>query len=354
MRSPAVASRAIAIAAVAVAFAFARDASATPSAKLVYVRSEGASACPDETALRRAVASRIGYDPFFPTATKTVIAQVTRSKAGYRGKVQIVGDDGLVRGERELGTRGDDCSELISAMALAVSIALDDLDDARAAGANGDDASPARASDAPGSDSTSAAAPPSSVASSAAPAAAAGAPNADADAAPATTTAPRRFGVAASVGPVVSVGTAPGPAVGGAVAATVYYTWIAARLDVRADLPAAGDLSGGGRVSTRSVLGTAALCVRGDLPFACAGGGLGSFSTTTTSIAQPASDSALLGEVLAIAGADVALSRQLFVEPYAEIALVLTRHRVFVDGTEGYRLPAAAGTAGIHLGWHFL
>jgi hypothetical protein len=153
---------------------------------------------------------------------------------------------------------------------------------------------------------------------------------------------------------VVSIGTAPAPAVGGAVAATVHYTWIAARFDVRADLPAGGDLSGGGRISTSSLLGTAALCVRGELPFACVGGGVGSFSTTTTSIAQPASDSALLGEALAVLGADVALSRQLFVEPYAEIALVLTRHRVFVDEIEGYRLPAVAGTAGIHLGWRFL
>ena len=104
---------------------------ATPSAKLVYVREPAASACPGESDLRKAVATRIGYDPFFPSASKTVIAQISRAPTGYRGKVQIVGDDGNLRGTRDLSTRGDDCSELLSALALAISIALDDLDDGK-------------------------------------------------------------------------------------------------------------------------------------------------------------------------------------------------------------------------------
>ena len=81
---------------------WAKESRATPSAKLVYVREAGTSACPAESDLRKAVASRIGYDPFFPTASKTVIAQISRAPTGYRGKVQIVGDDGNVRGSRDL------------------------------------------------------------------------------------------------------------------------------------------------------------------------------------------------------------------------------------------------------------
>src|SRR6188472_4541113 len=79
---------------------------ASPSAKLVYVRGTGAETCPEEADLRRAVATRIGYDPFFPVAQKTVIAQVSKVSAGYRARVQIVAEDGTVRGERELGTKG--------------------------------------------------------------------------------------------------------------------------------------------------------------------------------------------------------------------------------------------------------
>jgi hypothetical protein len=43
-----------------------RWAYATPSARLVYSRGHGAESCPDEHALREAVAARVGYDPFFP------------------------------------------------------------------------------------------------------------------------------------------------------------------------------------------------------------------------------------------------------------------------------------------------
>src|SRR5688500_224004 len=96
---------------------------ASPSAKLVYVRGGGAETCPDEGELRRAVASRIGYDPFFPVAQKTVIAQVSKAPQGYRARVQIVAEDGTVRGERELGTKGQDCGERVGAIALAISVA---------------------------------------------------------------------------------------------------------------------------------------------------------------------------------------------------------------------------------------
>jgi hypothetical protein len=322
----------------------ARQAHATPSAKLVYVRGPETAACPDESQLRRAVATRIGYDPFFATASKTVIAQISRVKTGYRGKIQIIGDDGVIRGERELATRGDDCSELISALALAVSIALDDLDDGAPAPAP---AATAPAFTAPDAVAPTADAAPPAVVSSAADDGARAAP-------PPLPSSASRLGVAVSAGPVVSLGAAPGPSVGGAVAATLRYGWAALRVDLRADLPASGDLGGGGRVTASSLVGTAALCVRADVPFVCAGGGLGSFATTTESISAPASDHALLLQVLAVAGADVSLSRQLFVEPFAQLGVVLTRHRVFVDGIEAYRLPAVAATAGIHLGWRFL
>src|SRR5262245_35159385 len=107
----------------------ARIAGASPSAKLVYVRGTGAEACPGEAELRKDVATRLGYDPFFPVAQKTVVAQVSKVAGGYRGRVQIVADDGKLRGERELATKGQDCRELVHALALAVSVALDDLDE---------------------------------------------------------------------------------------------------------------------------------------------------------------------------------------------------------------------------------
>jgi hypothetical protein len=306
----------------------------------VYVREAGASACPAESDLRKAVASRIGYDPFFPTASKTVIAQISRGASGYRGKVQIVGDDGLLRGSRDLSTRGDDCSELLSALALAISIALDDLDDGK-----------------PPPPPDEATAPPPAPAPAEAPAIAPVAPpppEPRRDAAPSATVAGARVGFLASAGPTASFGFAPSPSIGASLAATLRYSKLAARLGLRADLPASGDLTGGGSVSASSVLATASACVRGDVPFVCAGGGIGSFATTTSGLHAPASDTALLATLVLSGGVDLPVWRDLYIEPFVEGGLVLTRHRVAVDGVEGYRLPGFAGTGGIHLGWRFL
>ena len=330
---------AVALVSVLAITTWAKESLATPSAKLVYVRGTGTSACPAESDLRKAVASRIGYDPFFPTASKTVIAQISKAPTGYRGKVQIVGDDGNLRGSRDLSTRGDDCSELLSALALAISIALDDLDDGKPPPA-------------PDESSAQPAAPATPAAPEAAPVAPSR-PQPPRDAPQATPTTTTRLAFLASAGPTASFGFAPSPSIGASLAATLRYSRLAARLGVRADLPASGRLTGGGSVGASSVLATASVCVRGDAPFVCAGGGFGSFATTTSGLQAPASDTALLATLLVSGGVDVPLGRDLYLEPFVEGGLMLTRHRVVVDGAEGYRLPGFAGTAGIHLGWRF-
>ena len=309
----------------------------------------GTNACPAESDLRKAVASRIGYDPFFPTASKTVIAQISRVPSGYRGKVQIVDDDGNALGSRDLSTRGDDCSELLSALALAISIALDDLDDGKPPPAPAGEGAAVTAPVAPVG-----IAPIAAPEAAAAPRASATPPPNDAarDASSAQPT-PRRLAFIASAGPTTSFGFAPAASLGASLAATLRYSLVAARLGLRADLPASGGLTGGGTVSARTVLATASACLRDDLPFVC-GVGLGSFATTTSGIPTTGSDTALLATVLASAGVDIPVWRQLYVEPVVEGDLLLTRHRVVVDGVEGYRMPGFAGTAAIHLGWRFL
>ncbi|MGA2449586.1 MAG: hypothetical protein ABTD50_12960 [Polyangiaceae bacterium] len=101
------------------------SAFASPSAHLVYSRTTEAAACPDESTLRKAVAARFGYDPFFPQAQQTVLVLVGREHGAFIGRVQLVDEQGFVRGTREMISRGEGCSELFSAVALAISIALD-------------------------------------------------------------------------------------------------------------------------------------------------------------------------------------------------------------------------------------
>ncbi|MEO6602920.1 MAG: hypothetical protein ABIQ16_23750, partial [Polyangiaceae bacterium] len=45
---------------------------AFPTSRLVYARGPGAEQCPEQSVVRAAVASRLGYDPFFPSSDKTI------------------------------------------------------------------------------------------------------------------------------------------------------------------------------------------------------------------------------------------------------------------------------------------
>jgi hypothetical protein len=78
------------------------DAAASPSARLVYARAPEATACPDEAALRRAVGSRFGYDPVYAWANKTVVVQIWRDHLRFAARVQLVDDEGVSHGSREI------------------------------------------------------------------------------------------------------------------------------------------------------------------------------------------------------------------------------------------------------------
>ena len=105
------------------AAAFSTSARATPSSRLIYSRTPEASSCPSESALRKAVAKRFGYDPFFPWAKQTVVVQILRARTRYIARVQLLDEEGIAHGMRELSSNQGECSEIFEAAALAVSIA---------------------------------------------------------------------------------------------------------------------------------------------------------------------------------------------------------------------------------------
>jgi hypothetical protein len=98
---------------------------ATPSSRLTYERGIGAELCPDESTLRRAVEQRLGYDPFFPWADRTMVARIRADATGLHGTVELLDAAGLVQGSRELSAPAPECAELVAGMALAISIAID-------------------------------------------------------------------------------------------------------------------------------------------------------------------------------------------------------------------------------------
>src|SRR3954454_23345909 len=89
------------------AMAIARDAVGAPTSKLTYVRGPGSEACPSESELRSAVAKRVGYDPFFPFAPRTVVAQIERVGRGFRAQIRIVEESGSLVGDRVVGPMSD-------------------------------------------------------------------------------------------------------------------------------------------------------------------------------------------------------------------------------------------------------
>jgi hypothetical protein len=153
---------------------------------------------------------------------------------------------------------------------------------------------------------------------------------------------------------VVSTGTAPSAAVGASLAATLGYGILGLRLDLRGELPASGAIVPNGLVSTNTIVGALSGCVRGTVPFGCVGAGYGVLASKTEGITRPASDSGAVVVLLATAGADFALGRVLYLEPFVEGALNLTPNRIEVDGSGVFSLPVVAGTLGLHLGGHFL
>ena len=93
--------------------------------RLEYARSDRAASCPDQSALKAAVVKRLGYDPFFPAARQTIVVEITNVESGLRAQLHLIDENGIIRGSRELRESSEHCDELVAALALAISIALD-------------------------------------------------------------------------------------------------------------------------------------------------------------------------------------------------------------------------------------
>jgi hypothetical protein len=116
---------ALTLSSVLAASAYAR-AETSPTARLVYVRGQGADTCADEETLKAAVAARLGYDPFRPFVQNTLFAEVHREKGRFVGSVKMVDASGFERGARRLEEGdGSGCDEITATMALTMSIAID-------------------------------------------------------------------------------------------------------------------------------------------------------------------------------------------------------------------------------------
>jgi hypothetical protein len=312
----------------------ASSARAGVAARLAYARSAAASSCPDESALRSAVAARVGYDPFFPWAKRTFVVQVWRDRGRYMARLQIIDEHGFTHGTRELSSNERDCTELFDTAALAISIAVDELpkDESRPP----TDDIPAS----PLADTGSATPPPSSAPVP---------PTESASPAEPPRLPPGEHPHAAlGLDAVGSVGTAPTPTVG--VAASVGARWPTAStsLELRADAPASAESSAGtGRVMASSYDAAVVPCAHYGAAFLCAVGVLGLLHAKGSGVSTPRAASTFVVAAGGRVGLQWPLSRGLSLLARLDLLVDLRRATFVLDGDNAWTAPIVAGVAGV-------
>jgi len=300
---------------------------ASPTARLTYVRSIDSASCPDEAALRRAVAARFGYDPFFPWAKKTVVVHIGHEASHFVAHVELVDESGLTRGTRDLHAADDDCTQIFDATALAISIALDAF-----ATSPAEAPSPVTPQENPPAPPTPFAAPHA---------------NPPAPAAPETLApVPDRSRSPAVVGVDVlgAVGAAPGPSAG--LGAFVAARMAAASIELRLHGDASAPIAVGpvGRVETFRFAATIAPCARFGPVTACAVAEVGWLQAWGSDLAVVRSETMPLVAAGARVGVALPVSDALSVRIYVESVFDLDRANFELDYYDRWTAPLVEGT----------
>jgi hypothetical protein len=304
-----------------------RDAIASPAARLVYARSVDASSCPDEVALRNAVAARLGYDPFFPWARQTVVVQVWREGGRYRARLQLVDDAGLAHGTRGLSSEQKTCAELFDAAALAISIAMDSLPKTEPAS---DPQPPAPASPVP---------VPADIPTPPSPAPPEAPPEPPAEKVP--------LRVRIGIDGLASLGFEPALSEGLALSAGVRAGALSGDLEVRVDASAsASSTSGPGEVAARAVQAAAVPCDHvGELSL-CAVAAVGVLDASSAGITDPRTASAVFVAAGPRVGFEWPLSRVFSLRVHLDALFDLRRPTLEIGGAPAWAAPIVAGTVG--------
>ena len=140
--------RALTVGAVLAGSLASRAAGAVPTARLVMVQEAALTGCVDEAELARMVVARLSYDPFSMSADATLLVRVAQQKTALTGSVEVVDEQRVSRGTREIAIASGRCDELLEALSLSISIAIDPQA-AMAATARADEPPPAVASTPP-------------------------------------------------------------------------------------------------------------------------------------------------------------------------------------------------------------
>lgn len=312
------------------------EGAATPSTRLIYTRDAQAPSCPEEVALKGAVSSRLGYDPFDAGSSSTVLVHVAKENGQLVGRIVRVDRDGKPVGDRTLTSEADDCRELADSMALALSIAIDPLVLTRP---------PRTPVDSHPSPSGQSAQLPAPIAT----------PTAtqsinDAPAVPSLSAPPVDVGV--GVGAVGSYGVGPGAAFGAVLSVGLARESLSVDVEGRADL-AQVSLLPAGTVSSQLFAGSLVPCYHYGVLAGCAVANAGAVESVGVSVIQPKATITPYAALGARLGVQVPLGSRWFVRANGEVLANLVRTSVNVAGSRNWLMPPFSLTLGVLGGARF-
>jgi len=309
---------------------------AEPAGRLVYRRSTGAESCPDEAMLRRAVVARLGEDPFDDTKRPTFDVTIAQVDGKWVGRAALVDAGGLESGVREIRDASD-CVELVDALALGISLAIN----------------PALAETQPVA-TVPTVPPPAPVAQPK--------PPSEPKPAPAPTSVPADASREPAPGPsepawrwglgvlgLASAGAAPDVSFGAGALVRARHRTLSLSLEGRYDFPTSQELGNG--AETRLIAGLLVPCVHfSPGPFqACALGALGSIVGSAPTLPNPQSDTALYAALGARGALEVAELPWVRLQVRFDVLVSLVPVRMYRNnGTEKlWEMPPISGTVGL-------
>jgi len=313
-----------------------------PTSRLTYARGSGAEACPEEPTIRQAVAARLGYDPFFAAAEKTIVARILRNRDELRATVELVDDHGIVRGVREFKAHTGQCGELVATMALAISIAIDPTNP----GILGE---PAKARpDPPQPTPASLDTPPPPSARVPSPVPPREVDTAQPPELPAEPVPELRVGAAA----IGAVGTAPAMTAGLGLSAGIRKGLWSVNAEGRAELPRS-IRAGTGEVQTSLWAFALVPCVHFDPLLVCATGWLGSLRAQGRGFPTSLTDRALYAAAGLRLGLEVPITARFTFRPELDLLATLFPVDLKVDGATQWAAPGLASLLRMGVVAHF-
>jgi len=103
----------------------ARAANDTDNYRLVWIRGANAADCPEQSVVEGQVRLRLGRDPFVLDANRVIPVRVSSDGTSWHVHLAVQDNIGTALGQRVLDVNADNCEEVVTAVSLAIALAID-------------------------------------------------------------------------------------------------------------------------------------------------------------------------------------------------------------------------------------